>query len=116
MSFTMLSSYVPMYILLSIPFQLLFGTSPVYSAVIPQPIEIATTNVTLRHNPVYCSNSHGWVGDGIIANDCAKAISGFYRTNVRPRGGQEFEFLTRGVRRTSIVPYILTPRKYDYGE
>ncbi|KAL9130000.1 MAG: hypothetical protein Q9175_007136 [Cornicularia normoerica] len=90
-------------------------TSLVHGAVIPQPLSTVTTNATLGGNPAYCSNNEGWVGNGIIRSDCAEAISEFYRTNVEPRKGQDFEFLTRGVRSISHLPTVITPRKGDYG-
>lgn len=108
------------HVLISITFgcslQLLLQTSPVHSAIIPQLIDITTTNPTLDNSPAHCTSYEGWVGNGILRSDCAKAISEFYRTNVEPRSGQEYEFLSRGVPRTSYLPYIVTPRKYDYGE
>ena len=55
------------------------------------------------------------MGDGIVATDCVEARNEFFRTNVQPRGIQEFEFLTHGVPRTGYFPYIVTPRMYDYG-
>ena len=96
--------------------QLLIETSPVHGAVIPQSIDIATTDATLGGVQVYCNKLEGWIGEGIVPSDCAEAISEFRRTNVRPRGKQEFEFLSRGVSRVTHLPYINTPRKYDYGE
>ena len=96
--------------------QLLLETSPVHGAVVLQSIDIAATDATLGGNPVYCNKLEGWIGEGIDPSDCADAVSEFRRTNVRPRGKQEFEFLSRGVSRTTSLPYITTPRKYDYGE
>lgn len=95
--------------------QLLLQTSLVHGASIPQSVDVVATNATLSDNFAYCSDNEGWVGNGILQSDCAEAISEFYRTNVLPRGGQEFEFLSRGVPKTSHLPYIVTPRKYDYG-
>lgn len=96
--------------------QILLQISLIQGAVIPTSIDIAATNATLGNDFAYCSDNEGWVGNGIDYSDCAEAIDDFYVTNVRPRGGQEFEFLARGVPRTSHLPYIVTPRKYDHGE
>lgn len=111
-----MSSHALRFLLLAIAYQHLLQTSLVHGAVIPQPLSNVTTNATLGGNPAYCSNNEGWVGNGIIRSDCAEAISEFYRTNVEPRKGQEFEFLTRGVRSISHLPTLITPRKGDYGE
>ena len=98
--------------LLQTPFQI----SLVHGAIIPRSVDITTMNETMNDGtPPYCNNLEGWVGDGIDPSDCAVAISEFLRTNVRPRGKQEYEFLARGVPRVSYLPWIVTPKKYDYG-
>ena len=95
---------------------LLLQNSLVHSAVISRFLNTAITNATVGYHPAYCSDNEGWVGGGIVQSDCAEAIMELYRTNVSPRKRQEYEFLTRGVPRTSHLPYIVTPRKHDYGE
>ena len=103
-----------MHFLLGLPIQLLLQITIVHSAIIPQSLGIALT--TPADNTAYCVDNEGWIGNGIIKSDCAVAISEFYRTNVQPRGGQEYEFYTIGARKTSSFPLVLTPRKHDYGE
>ena len=103
---------------LSLGFLSLFlhGIPPVQGAAVPQSIDLATINMTVSDNPTYCVNNESWMGDGIAKSDCKIAISEFLRTNVRPRGTQEFEFLTRGVPKRFHLPYVTIPRMYDYGE
>ena len=110
-----MSPRAPILLTLACLFQLL-QTAPVHSASIPPSLSLAITNATFNGNPAYCNNYEGWVGAGIARGDCTEAIAEFYRTNVEPRGGQRFEFLTRGVPRNTHLPYIVTPRKHDYGE
>lgn len=110
----MMSSYALIHFLLGLPFQLLFQTTIVHTAIIPQSPSIAPT--ALSNDKGNCVANEGWVGDGIIKDDCAHAMSEFYRTNVLPRGGQEYEFYTLGGPSHSRFPTVLTPRKYDYGE
>lgn len=109
-----MSSRALIHILLGLPFQLLLQTSVIHTAIIPRTPGIAPT--APGDNTAYCVDNEGWVGNGIIESDCAEAISEFYRTNVQPRGGQEYEFYTIGAPRISHFPYVLTPRKYDYGK
>ncbi|CAF9927362.1 MAG: hypothetical protein ALECFALPRED_003691 [Alectoria fallacina] len=109
-----MSPRAPILLTLACLFQLL-QTAPVHSASIPPSLSLAITNATFNGNPAYCNNYEGWVGAGIARGDCTEAIAEFYRTNVEPRGGQRFEFLTRGVPRNTHLPYIVTPRKHDYG-
>ena len=110
----MMSSHALIYFLLGLPFQLLRQTTIAHSAIIPQSPGIAPTAVD--NDMAHCVDNEGWVRNGIIKSDCAVAMSEFYRTNVLPRGGQEYEFYALGGPRTSRLPTILTPRKYDYGE
>ncbi|CAD6593029.1 MAG: hypothetical protein ASARMPREDX12_006665 [Alectoria sarmentosa] len=109
-----MSPRTPFLLALACLFQVLFQTAPVHSASIPPSLSLANTNATFNGNPAYCNNYGGWVGDGIVRGDCTEAIREFYRTNVEPRGGQSYEFLTQGVSRNTHLPYIVTPRKYDY--
>lgn len=110
-----MSSHVLSLLIVGLFFQLLPQALSVHASVIPQSISIATTNATLRGHSAYCSDNGGWVGDGIRKSDCADAISEFTRTEVDPRGEQKFEFRSRGVHKTSVLPTVTTPRKYDYG-
>ena len=92
---------------------ILFKASLAHGAVIA---ESATMDGTLGTDPkVRCVKDKGWIGDGFRKTDCREAISEFSRTDVEPRRYQEYEFLTRGVPRVSYLPYIVTPREYDYG-
>lgn len=92
---------------------ILFEASLAHGAVIAQS---ATMNGTLGTDPKFrCVKDKDWVGDRFLRTDCRKAISEFSRTNVEPRRYQEYEFLTRGVPRLSYLPYIVTPKEYDYG-
>lgn len=96
--------------------QLLLQISWVHSAIIPQSVGLAGTNVTLGDDSAVCVQYEGWVGDGIRQSDCVDAINEFYRTNVQPRGKQEYEFRIRGEPQTTVLPSIMTPWKYDQGE
>lgn len=107
-------SSVLIHFLLGWPFQLLLHTTIVHAAIIPQTQGIAPT--APGANTAYCVDNEGWVGNGIIQSDCTEAISEFYRTNVQPRDGRRYEFYTIGAPRISHFPYVLTPRKYDYGK
>ena len=109
-----MSSRALLHFLLVLPFQLLLQTTIVHTAIIPQTQGIATT--APGKNTAHCVDYEGWVGNGIIQSDCTEAISEFYRTTVQPRYGQEYEFYTIGAPRISHFPYVLTPRKYDYGK
>lgn len=92
---------------------ILFKASLAHGAVITQP---ATTDSTLgTDGKFHCVKDKDWVGDRFLKTDCRTAISDFSRTNVEPRRYQEYEFLTRGVPRVSYLPYIVTPKEYDYG-
>ena len=107
-----MSSRALIHFLLVFPFQLLLQTTIVHTAIIPPTLGIAPT--ASGENTVNCVDNEGWIGNGIIKSDCAEAISEFYRTNVRPRRGQEYEFYTIGAPRISHFPWVLTPRKHDY--
>ena len=96
--------------------QLLLQTSLVHSATIPDSLDITSTNASLSNAPVYCNDFHGWVGNGFFLEDCAEAITEFYRTNVEPRGMQKYEFYTFGVPTPAHLPNVVTPRKHDYGQ
>ena len=96
--------------------QILLRISLIHGASIPTSIGITATNATLGTSTAHCSGNEGWVGDGIDYGDCVVAISEFYRTNVVPRRGQRYEFLSRGVSKTTVLPYIVPPRKYEHGE
>lgn len=109
-----MSSHAVIHFLLGLPFQLLLQSTIAQSAIIPQPPGIAPKS---SGNDIgHCVDYEDWLGNGIIKSDCADAISEFFRTNVQPRGGQEYEFYALGGPRTSRFPTVLTPRKYDYGE
>ena len=115
----MLSLFAQTVLALGWVVQLLLETRLVHGATIPQSIDIVTADATLganRATPAYCNSYEGWLGDGIVQSDCAEAISQFFRTEVEPRGKQEFEFLSRWEPRTTHLPYIFTPAKYDHGE
>ena len=111
-----MSSRTPIHLLLALFFQLFLQPSPVHSATIPQSFGIATKDAAVNADRAQCIDNEGWVGEGIIVSDCAEAIREFYRTQVQPRREQHYEFLHRGVTRTTALPYINTPRKFDYGE
>ena len=111
-----MSSRTSIQLLLALFIQLLLQPSLVHSATIPQSSGITATNVTVNAEPAQCIDNEGWVGDGIIVSDCVEAIREFYRTQVQPRREQHYEFTQIGVSRTTGLPYINTPRKYDYGE
>lgn len=111
----MLSLFAQTVLALGWVVQLLLETRLVHGATIPQSIDIVTADAT-RATPAYCNSYEGWLGDGIVQNDCAEAISQFFRTNVEPRGKQEFEFLSSWELRTTHLPYVVTPTKYDHGE
>ena len=112
----MMSLYVQMVLALGCLVQLLLETPLVQGAVIPQSIDIVTADATLGATPAYCNNYESWLGDGIVRSDCEEALRGFLRNNVEPRGTQKFEFLSPWVHKTSHLPYIVTPTKYDHGE
>lgn len=111
-----MSSYMLVVLVIVCFLQPLLQTSLVQGAVVPQSIHNGTMNATLQATPGYCNSFPDWVGDGIIQSDCTDAISEFFRQNVEPRGRQEYEFLNRGDTRSTYLPYINTPSKYDYGE
>ena len=111
----MISLLAQMILALGWVVQLLLETPLVHGATIPQSIDIVAANATSRATPAYCNNYEGWLGDGIVQGDCAEAISQFFRTDVEPRGNQEFEFLSSWEPRTSHLPYIVTPTKYGHG-
>lgn len=62
-----------------------------------------------------CTGSHDWVGSGYLRQDCIKAIDDMWTKDAMPRGSQEYEFLSRGVKRKTSLPTVLLPRKYDSG-
>ena len=103
--------------LLGLAFTLLLHTSLVSSATVAHSLGIARTNLTLgSDDDGDCVTHEGWVGDGIARRDCVAAVREFYRTEVYPRGRNEFEFVSRGVRRKSYLPEVLLPLVSDYGK
>lgn len=115
-SVMMLSLFAETVLALGWVVQLLLETRLVHGATIPQSIDIVTADATLGATPAYCNSYEGWLGDGIVQSDCVEVISQFFRTNVEPRGNQEFEFLSSWELRTTHLPYVVTPTKYDHGE
>lgn len=110
----MMSFRAPAFSVLIYLLHILFkAASLVQGAVIAQP---AITNGTVGSYPKFrCVKDKDWLGDRFLRTDCKEAIGEFSRTNVEPRRYQEYEFLTRGVTRVSYLPYMMTPREYDYG-
>lgn len=111
-----MSSNAVVHFLLGFLFQLLLQSSLVEGAIIPETARITTTNATLGDSVGHCVNYEGWVGNGIARADCAEAIREFYRTDVQPRGGQEYEFFAVRTKKMSNLPTVITPRKHDYGK
>ena len=111
-----MSSRTPIHLLLALFIQLLLQPLLVHSATIPQPLRITNTNATIDEDTAKCIDNEGWVGSGIVVNDCVEAIREFYRTEVQPRGGQQYEFVQVGETKTTNLPRINSPRRFNYGE
>lgn len=97
---------------------LLSSVLSINGAVTPQSLSLPTANSSLvftQMNPNRCNSIPDWIGNGIIDSDCQAAINELYWDDVEPRRGQEYEFLKRGVRRVSDLPWVTTPRKHSYG-
>ena len=80
---------------------------------------LETSNVAPRNNdldvtPEQCNRFSDWIEDGILEEDCEAAINELYHDAVVPRGGQEYEFLRKYVRKESDLPYVMTPQKHWY--
>ena len=95
--------------------QILPQIPSVNGAVIPQSADITATGSTLGASPVYCNDLEGFVGKGIVRADCEAAIREFLSTTVRPRGNQEYEFLSREVHPVSHLPTVVTPTRFSHG-
>lgn len=77
------------------------------------PPSLNSTVNTVRER---CTEREDWIAGGYNRNDCFKAIDELYNDDVRPRDGQEYEFLSRGVSKRTSFPTVLLPRKYDVGK
>ena len=111
-----MSSRTQIHFLLALFIQLLLQPSLVHSATIPQSLSIKTTNATANEDTVECMDNEGWVGAGIVVNDCVEAIREYYRTEVQPRGGQQYEFVQVGEPKRTNLPRINSPRRFNHGE
>ena len=89
--------------------------SLVNRAKITQPSSI-TYNASLGGTDAFCNSFEGWIGNGIIEDDCQTAINELYRTDVEPRKGQQYEFVRKGAHKTTNLPTVLTPRKHYFGK
>ena len=111
-----MSSRTQIHVLLALFIHLVLQPSLVLSATIPQSLSIKTTNATVNEDTVECMDNEGWVGEGIVVNDCIEGIREFYRTEVQPRGGQQYEFVQVGDVKTTNLPRINSPRRFHYGK
>ena len=111
-----MSSRTPLHLLLVLFIQFLLQPSLVHGATIPQSLSIQTTNATISEDTVECMDNEGWIGAGIVVNDCVEAIREFYRTQVQPRGGQQYEFVQVGETKTTTLPRINSPKRFNHGE
>ncbi|KAL6719734.1 hypothetical protein ACLMJK_001655 [Lecanora helva] len=86
----------------------------VQAASIHKAPNITTQDLNLGVSSEVCNEFADWIGPGIIQEDCQAAINELYLDDLEPRGGQEYEFLRRGVSRESYFPWVTTPRKHWY--
>jgi hypothetical protein len=96
----------------------LLSVLPINGAVTPQSLSLPSANSSIvftQMNPSRCTSIPDWIGNGIIDSDCQAAMNELYWDDVEPRRGQKYEFLKRGVRRVSDLPWVTTPRKHSYG-
>ena len=82
-------------------------------------ISQASPNVTAitAQDPVHCTTSQSWVGDGFDRNDCIRAIDQLYNVDMLPRQSKQYEFLAEGARGVFWrLRKVQTPKKYIVGE
>ncbi|KAM0795955.1 hypothetical protein BDR22DRAFT_976498 [Usnea florida] len=110
-----MSSHTPIHFLLALFIQFLLQPLKVHSATIPQSLGVTNTNATANEDTAQCIDNEGWVGNGIVVNDCVEALREFYQLEVQPRGGQLYEFLQVEETKTTNLPRINSPRRFSYG-